>query len=140
MEFYPPIPPCSSRKVIFYICSEKMAECEHDDYVVEVSVNGQNPTCKKNMTWHFDFITNQQQYKIDIDLNDKINDNNILIPRNSKYELIDIYQNLILSGIINSYSQIKQLKENNYIKKGLYILIIKSNNIIIFKEKFIKGY
>lgn len=36
----PPIAPCSSRTVIFYICSDNIEDCEHDDYSMNISVDG----------------------------------------------------------------------------------------------------
>jgi len=140
MEFNPPIPPCSSRKVIFYICSESMRDCEHDSYDVQISVNGQNPPCEKEMTWHFDFITGQQLYKIDINLNDIKQNEFIEFPDNSKFQIIDIYQNTIFSGVIKLPYDIENIKNNKFISKGLYLLIIKHDNNILYKEKFIKGF
>jgi hypothetical protein len=139
MTFNPPIPPCSSRKVIFYICSKKMVECEGDDYSVEIAVNGQNPTCNKTMTWHFDFITEQKNYKIDINLND-FNLGCNKIAHEYIYKIIDVYQNNIVIGKINDYSEIYNIKRNLKLENGLYLLQIIDKDKVIYQEKFIKGY
>lgn len=129
----PALQPCSSGKYVFYICSSSLSNCEGDDYTVSVTVNGQNPGCEKNMSWHFDFLLGLMINKQYLDIQ-SLELSNAL---NTKYQIIDIFTNQVITGEISRLNEIEEIKRKVTGKKGFFIFNITEDDKIIYQEKFI---
>jgi hypothetical protein len=122
----PPVDACSSATFTFYICSDYIDFCEHDDIPATLSVGN----CNINMMFYFDFYTGTFQLKTINPINSVIHHANP-----SKYRLINIYGEIINEGQVPSIDGLKNVLAMKNISAGLYIVQVYNGNSILLQDK-----
>ena len=110
---YPPIPACSSRKVIFYVCGS-ITDCCCTDGVtladVTLDLSHVGGCSNRAMTFRWDKITGSgivNPLDAGRDNSKELQHNSIKCPQTFNYKIIDIYGTSITSGTANSINDVK---------------------------------
>jgi hypothetical protein len=130
----PPVNACSSATYTFYICSDYIDQCEHDDIPATLSVGD----CDIDMMFHFDFYVGSQN-SLQID---KISFKNKSINgfgHKKSYRIINLFNMEVQKGTVSSEFEFSELLKMVDKQFGLYVYQIFDNDKLIIQGKFINN-